>query len=558
MIQLENLLQNNPWYSAAPHSPTRRLVSATVKKICCEQQLQQFGKDFPHLGGLDFIRQVFRSFDFRYDVNLAELERIPTEGPLVIVSNHPLGSLDGLALIDLVARVRKDVKAIASQLLWNIEPLRSYLLPVDNFNGRTRREDVEGIYDYLREGGAIIVFPAGEVSRLTAHGVRDGRWNPGFIRFADKTNAPILPMQVRGRNSLWWYGLSMVNKPLSTLWLVREMFKQVSRGIDIRVGTPVAPEHYRQWPMTPRAQAKLWKKQVYRLHKKPQVLAPEPIAGAEATADVARGIARCETLVAQGEFEVKLYRQQPDCPVMRELSRLREIAFRAVGEGTGNNRDWDAFDAWYDHLLLWDKERQQLAGAYRLASTDGLAADEIYSTTLFNYSRAPEACLPRSAELGRSFLLPEYWRSRGLDVLWCGIGQWILRNDRRFLFGPVSMPGNFSRRAKSAIVRYFLHHFAAERPMGNARLPFIEARTDLPPLSGCATEDMLQLKHILKEEGVVLPPLFKKYTAVTTPGGTSFHAFNIDPDFCDSVDGLVVVDLEKMDSKFARRYLTAI
>ena len=557
MIQLENLLQKNPWYSAAPTSPARRLVSATVKKICCEQQLQQFGRDFPHLGGIDFIRQVFRSFDFRYDVTPAELERIPTDGPLVIVSNHPLGSLDGLALIDLVARVRKDVKAVASQLLWNIEPLRSYLLPVDNFKGRTRREDVEGIYSHLRTGGAIIVFPAGEVSRLTPQGVRDGRWNPGFIRFADKTNAPILPMQVRGRNSLWWYGLSMVNKPLSTLWLVREMFKQVRKGIDIRIGSPVTPEHFRDWPMAPRAQAKLWKKQVYRLHKNPQSLAPEPIAGAEASADVAKVLADCETLVAQGEFEVKLYSQRADCPVMRDLSRLREIAFRAVGEGTGNSRDWDAFDAYYDHLLLWDNERQQIAGAYRLVNTDGLAADKIYSTTLFNYSGAPEECLPRSAELGRSFLLPEYWRSRGLDLLWCGIGQWIQRNDRRFLFGPVSMPGNFSRRAKSAIVRYFLHHFATEKPMGNARLPFVEARSDLPELTGDAHEDMVQLKQILKEEGVVLPPLFKKYAAVTVPGGTSFHAFNIDPDFCDSVDGLVVVDLEKMDPKFARRYLAA-
>jgi len=557
MIQLENLLQKNPWYSAAPTSPTRRLVSATVKKICCEQQLQQFGRDFPHLGGLDFIRQVFRSFDFHYDINPAELERIPASGPLVIVSNHPLGSLDGLALIDMVARVRRDVKAVASQLLWNIEPLRGYLLPVDNFNGRTKRSDVEGIYSHLGAGGAIIVFPAGEVSRLTPQGVRDGRWNPGFIRFADKTGAPILPVQVRGRNSLWWYGLSMVNKPLSTLWLIREMFKQVRRGIDIRIGTPVAPEHFRDWPMAPRAQAKLWKKQVYRLHRNPTPLAPEPIAAAEPAADVAAVLAGCETLVEQGEFSVKLYRQQADCPVMRELSRLREIAFRAVGEGTGNSRDWDAFDAYYDHLLLWDRERQQVAGAYRLVNTDGLTADKIYSTTLFNYSRSPEQCLPGSAELGRSFLLPDYWRSRGLDLLWCGIGQWILRNNRRYLFGPVSMPGNFSRRAKSVIVRYFLHHFATDNPMGNARLPFVEERADLPALTGDAHGDMLQLKQVLKEEGAVLPPLFKKYTAVTVPGGTSFHAFNIDPDFCDSVDGLVVVDLEQMDPKFARRYLAA-
>ena len=307
--------------------------------------------------------------------------------------------------------------------------------------------------------------------------------------------------------------------------------------------------------MAPRAQAKLWKKQVYRLDKYPQRLAPEPVAGAEASADVAKVLGDCETLVARGELEVKLYFQRADCPVMRELSRLREIAFRAVSEGTGNSRDWDAFDAFYDHLLLWDTGRQQIAGAYRLVNTDGLAADKIYSTTLFNYSGSPEECLPRSAELGRSFLLPEYWRSYGLDLLWCGIGRWIQRNERRFLFGPVSMPGNFSRRAKSAIVRYFLHYFATEKPMGNARLPFEEARADLPDLSGDGHQDMLQLKQILKEEGVVLPPLFKKYAAVTLPGGTSFHAFNIDPDFCDSVDGLVVVDLEKMDPKFARRYL---
>ncbi|SHF02051.1 Putative hemolysin [Microbulbifer donghaiensis] len=557
MIQLENLLQKNAWYSAAPDKATRKLVSATLKKICCEQQLREFGRRYPHLGGLDFIRQVFAYFDFRYDLNPLELERIPRSGPLVIVANHPLGSLDGLALIDMVARVRKDVRAIASQLLWNIEPLRPYLLPVDNFNGRTRRGDVEGIYRHLQEGGVIIVFPAGEVSRLTPQGVRDGRWNPGFTRFAEKAGAPILPVQVRGRNSWWFYGLSMLNKPLSTLWLIREMFKQMSRGIDIRIGSPVEAEHFRNWPLAPRAQAALWRKHVHRLHKSPRPLGPELIAAAEPVDDVTRVMDSCATLIEQGEYSVKLYRQQVDCPVMRELSRIREIAFRAVGEGTGLSRDWDAFDAHYDHLLLWDSLRGQIAGAYRLAKTDGLQPEQIYSSTLFNYPRPPQQCLPGSAELGRSFLLPEYWRGRGLDLLWCGIGQWIARNDVRYLFGPVSMPGTFSVRAKSAIVRYFLHHYATGNPLGDARLPFAEARDDLPPLHGDAAKDMVQLKQTLKEEGVMLPPLFKKYTAVTRPGGTSFHAFNVDPDFCDSVDGLVVVDLEQVDSKFARRYLNA-
>ncbi|MFC6978550.1 lysophospholipid acyltransferase family protein [Microbulbifer taiwanensis] len=294
--------------------------------------------------------------------------------------------------------------------------------------------------------------------------MRDGRWNPGFARFAEKSSAPILPVQVRGRNSWWFYGLSMVNKPLSTLWLIREMFKQTRRSIDIRIGNPVEAEHFRSWPLAPRAQAALWRKHVHRLHKSPRPLGPEPIAAAESVEDVTRVMDVCTTLVEQGDFSVKLYQRQADCPVMRELSRIREIAFRAVGEGTGQSRDWDAFDAHYDHLLLWDGQRQQIAGAYRLAKTAGLEPEQIYSSTLFNYPRPPQQCLPGSAELGRSFLLPEYWRGRGLDLLWCGIGQWVARNNVRYLFGPVSMPGTFSARAKSAIARYFLHHFATETP----------------------------------------------------------------------------------------------
>lgn len=556
MIQLENLLQKNAWYSAAPFRPARRLLSATLRKLCCEERIQAFARRYSHLGGLDFIRQLFADFDFRYDLNPLELERLPRSGPLVIVSNHPLGSFDGLALIDMVARVRRDVRAVASQLLWEIAPLRPYLLPVDNFNGRTRRSQVEAIYRHLNGGGALIVFPSGEVSRLTPQGVRDGSWNPGFIRFAEKTGASILPVQVRGRNSWWFYGLSMVNRPLSTLWLVREMFKQAGREIDIRIGTPVEAEHFRSWPLTPRAQAALWRRYVYKLHKSPRPLGPEPVAAAEPVEEVERIMDDCETLVEQGRFSVKLYRWRADCPVMRELSRTREAAFRAVGEGTGRSRDWDLFDAHYDHLLLWDGEGRRIAGAYRLVKTDGLEPQQIYSATLFNYPRPPQQCLPDSAELGRSFLLPEYWRGRGLDLLWCGIGRWVLRNRVRFLFGPVSMPGTYPVRAKSAIVRYFLHHFAADTPLGDARLPFVETRADLPELSGDPDEDMAQLRQILEEEGVVLPPLFKKYVAVTRPGGTSFHAFNVDPDFCDSVDGLVVVDLEQVDPKFARRYLS--
>ncbi|WP_299941963.1 GNAT family N-acyltransferase [uncultured Microbulbifer sp.] len=558
MIRVEHLLQKNAWYSAAPQKPTRKLVSATLKKICCEEWVVEFGRRYPHLGGIDFIRQLFTDLDFRYGLDPSELERVPADGPLVIVANHPLGSLDGLALIDMISRVRRDVRAVASRLLWSLKPLRPFFLPVDNFHGRTHRADVQGIYDHLGQGGAILFFPAGEVSRLTPKGVRDGRWNPGFARIAEKAGAPILPVQVLGRNSWWFYGLSALNKPISTLWLVREMFKQASRSIEVRIGHPLEAEHFCSWPLTLRAKAALWRKHVYQLHRSPPPLGPELIAAAEPPAEVMKLIAPCEVLAGQGDLSVHLYRQKADCPVMRELARVREVAFRAVGEGTGQSRDWDAFDAHYDHLLLWDGGRRRIAGAYRLASTEALAEDEIYSSTLFNYSHPPRECLPGSAELGRSFLLPEYWRGGGLDLLWSAIGQWVMRKKVRYLFGPVSMPGTFSVRAKSAIVRYFSRYFAPNRPLGDARLPFPWARAPLPALSGDALADLRQLKQVLREEGVVLPPLFKKYAALTQPGGTSFHAFNIDPGFCDAVDGLVVVDLSLADKKFAKRYLSGM
>ncbi|WHI45841.1 GNAT family N-acyltransferase [Microbulbifer sp. VAAF005] len=405
--------------------------------------------------------------------------------------------------------------------------------------------------------GGDYYFSGGRGIQANPQGVRDGRWNPGFVRFAEKTNAPILPVQVQGRNSWWFYGLSMLNKPLSTLWLIREMFKQASRSIDIRIGRPLETEHFHSWPLTPRAKAALWRKHVYQLHRSPVPLGPELIVEAEPEEEVARVVESCVSLSESDNFSVRLYRQKADCPVMRELARVREIAFRAVGEGTGQSRDWDAFDAHYDHLLLWDTENRQIAGAYRIAATETLSADEVYSSTLFNYPQPPRQCLPESAELGRSFLLPDYWRGRGLDLLWSAIGQWVLRNKVRYLFGPVSMPGTFSVRAKSAIVRYFSHYFAPENSLGDARLPFPEAQSELPELLGNSVSDMRQLKQVLREEGVMLPPLFKKYASVTKPGGTSFHAFNIDPDFCDAVDGLVVVDLSKVDEKFARRYLGA-
>ena len=129
-------------------------------------------------------------------------------------------------LLRAVAAVRPDVKVVASQLLTYIEPLRNLFVPVDNVAYKTSRKQIEGMQQQLDNQGALILFPAGEVSRMSPKGIRDGHWHTGFLRLAAKARAPIVPIHISARNSNLFYFTSLIYRPLSTLLLVREMFQQ--------------------------------------------------------------------------------------------------------------------------------------------------------------------------------------------------------------------------------------------------------------------------------------------------------------------------------------------
>ncbi|RQM57418.1 1-acyl-sn-glycerol-3-phosphate acyltransferase, partial [Aeromonas enteropelogenes] len=190
-----------------------------------EQAFQQFVIRYPHLRGLDFVEQVLAQLDFDYRVSEAQLEHIPASGRVIIVANHPIGSLDGLALLRLLGRIRPDVKIVANQLLAQLAPLRSLLLPVDNLGGKTDRRAILAMGEHLVAEGALVIFPAGEVSRLGPMGVKDGPWQGGFIKLAQRTRTPLVPVHLGARNSLGFYLLSWLSKPASGLLLVRQLFR---------------------------------------------------------------------------------------------------------------------------------------------------------------------------------------------------------------------------------------------------------------------------------------------------------------------------------------------
>ena len=267
MLEVREILEQRYPRFFEEHQRAAATLCRFLGLLFYEKRFQQFQAEHPHLTNFDFVDAVLRYFDFSLRLQERERSRIPDSGRVVIVANHPIGSLDGLALLNLVREVRPDVRVVANEVLAEIKPLRSLLLPVHNMGGNTPRENLRNIRGHLEDEGALIIFPAGEVSRLGPKGIKDGKWQSGFIKIARATGAPILPVYVAGRNSLFFYSISFLAKPLSTLWLVREMYKQSHRVIDARVGSPVPHSIYDGVSASPKRLAALFRKHVYRIAK---------------------------------------------------------------------------------------------------------------------------------------------------------------------------------------------------------------------------------------------------------------------------------------------------
>lgn len=545
----------------------RRPLLAILRMLFHEKDFQQFGEQYPHLQGVEFIDEVFNYFDFSYSVRHNEKERIPVSGKVIIIANHPIGTLDGMALLRMVSDIRPDVKAVANEMLMTIQPLHPMLLPVDNMNGKTAKERLRALHQHLENDGAIIIFPAGEVSRMGPAGIRDGKWRHGFLRLAEATNAPILPVFVDARNSATFYSLSFLSKPLSTLWLVREMFKHASNSVAIRIGEIISPQDYRLMGVPLKARVKLMRKQVYRIGKGKSSLfkTEKAIAHPENRIQLRKDVRRCELLgETRDGKKIYLYRHQGESSLMREIGRLREQAFRMVGEGTGDRRDVDSYDNRYEHIVLWDDEQLEIVGAYRLFGTgeswrQGKPSD-IYSHSLFQFGEDMGNMLEQGLELGRSFVQPKYWGTRSLEYLWYGIAAYLNRHPQyRYLIGPVSISNSFSKEAKDMLVYYYEHFYGSTQNKAMARLPYVldnQARSQLDNLFGDLDRNgaFRILKSQLNHMGYAVPTLYKQYSELCEAGGAQFLSFNIDPDFGDCIDGLVVVDIDKICASKAKRY----
>jgi len=586
MLNLEKALTEK--YPDLPQKIGGKAMMKLIKTLTHETEINDFIQTHQHLKGFAFLDHVLNFFNFSYQVSARSLNRIPSEGRLMIVANHPIGSLDGLALLKMVRSIRPDVRIVANDLLNNIAPLQSLFLGMDNMSGpntakTTHKAQFKAIMHALENDEAVIIFPAGEVSRIRPNGVRDGKWKTGFLKFAQKAKAPIVPIFIDARNSALFYTLSAMYKPLGTLLLVQEMFNKNHQEITFHIGKPIAYKAINRLELPNKALASRFRKHLYTLDKEsktakkghkanpPLFETLETIAHPVDRKALKKALKKSPLLgQTQDGKKIYLYDFEDDSPVMHEIGRLRELTFRTVEEGTGTRMDLDAYDVRYRHLVLWDEDDLEIVGAYRIGECkqiiDEHGTQGLYTSTLFNLQPQMEALLPNALELGRSFVQPRYWGKRSLDYLWYGIGAYVaLHPDIKYLFGPVSLSAAYPQNAKELIMGFYSQQFGSN-PKQTKSVTAIRP-IKLSPQNQNIAEHVFngeykasykKLNALLDAEGVKVPTLFKQYAEVCDDKGCQFIDFSIDPNFNNCIDAFILVDLDKLTPKKRARYLNPI
>ena len=470
------LLAQVPRLSTYP-APVRQGLVYALQKLVCEDRINEFLIENATVQDFQFIDQVFSHLKIDFIVGGQDIEHIPPKGRVIIVANHPLGGLDGLALLRLVASVRRDVRIVVNELLLHINQLNNLLFPVDVMGGETKKADIYRIKQALYNDEAVIIFPAGEVSRAGAKGIRDRNWLPGFIQLAKSTRSPVLPVHIKARNSALFYAVSRLSQPLSMLMLPREMLGFKGK-IKFTIGQPIAPGVIEGLPLSRKKQAGLVSTHLRRIGsgKTPLFATQSQLIDKLDRQIIQAELAQAEILGQTSDKKTIFLLDGGDhSNVLEEIGRLRERTFRFVGEGTGHCKDIDDFDRYYRHLILWDETDLEIVGAYRLGEIWKWPQQDshlLYSATLFDYAKDAAPIFTAGLELGRSFAQPEYWGKRSLDYLWQGIGAYLARHPQvNYLFGPVSLSQNLPKKARDLLVTHYGNYYPDPQNLAWAKSP---------------------------------------------------------------------------------------
>lgn len=529
--------------------------------------------------GTAFIEAFFQELQITIQLNEEELQYIPETGGCVIVCNHPFGAIDGLALIQQIEKRRPDLKVMANFLLEEIPEIAPYFFSVNPFDKNVvqlkSERGLKRCIEHIANGGCLAIFPAGEVSTFQKKwsNVADKKWQRSVMKLIQRAECPVVPVFFDGKNSRMFHLLGKVNPQLRTMALPSELFKKEGDEIKMRIGKAISASDIalisdaellgrflRAKVYSLGSELNVKKKFFQNFRRK--IKEPSEIAESVDSNLLIQEIEANEDskLFDNSNFSVYSLKASSAPNVLLEIGRQREIAFRAVGEGSNHTRDIDEFDYYYYHLVLWDRDKKTIAGAYRIGRgaeiMEFYGKHGFYTHTLFRFKREFQSYLQESVELGRSYVAVEYQRQRlPLFLLWEGIIQMLSNfKEAKYIIGPVSMSNDYQALSKELVIEFIQKNFGDEE-MSKLVRPRTKIRNAVKKVdkealilaAGGEIKKFDRLLAAIEPMGKTMPVLYKKYLAQNA----KILAFNRDRKFNDAIDAFMILDIQNLPTEKA-------
>jgi putative hemolysin len=394
-------------------------------------------------------------------------------------------------------------------------------------------------------------------------------WHPVVGKLIARAKLPVVPIYFHGNNGVLFNILSFIHPTLRTAKLPSEFLNKQGLKMKVRIGKPINIEDISYKNNTNKLldflrartyalgtsleqERKLFNPiSLFKIAKTPKEIIPET-----PRADIVDEITQLETYKVWTEknYEVYIAPTSSIPNILREIGRLREITFRQVGEGTNKKIDLDNYDIYYHHLFIWDKDQQNIVGAYRIGKgdeiLDTMGRRGFYLSELFKIKEPFYPILRKGIELGRSWIRKEYQQKPlPLFLLWKGILKYLLDNPQyRYMFGPVSISNNFSKFSKSLMVDFISRdHFDYDlakyiKPKNKFKADLSPINTDLLLESSDTLKNLDSLISDIENSHIKIPVMLRQYLNLNA----KIICFNIDPKFADCLDGFLLVDMQQI------------
>lgn len=534
-----------------------------------------------HFNGLEFVDKILETIGVSIDFDEDDLRNIPKTGGFIAIANHPYGGIEGLALVKLLCMVRPEAKVMVNFILKKIPNLSEFFVAVNPFENVQHSSSISGLkatFDLLQSGTPIGIFPAGEVSTfsLDKQEITDRLWHPVVGKLIARAKLPVVPIYFHGNNGVLFNILSFIHPTLRTAKLPSEFLNKQGLKIKVRIGKPINIEDISYKNNTNKLldflrartyalgtgldeERKLFNPiNLFKIKKKPEQIIEETDRN-----KILQEVEQLESFRVWVEKKYEVYiTPTVNIPnILREIGRLREITFREVGEGSNKKIDLDNYDIYYNHLFIWDKELQNIVGAYRIGKgdeiLDTMGRRGFYLSELFKIKEPFYPILRKGIELGRSWIRKEYQQKPlPLFLLWKGILKYLLDNPQyRYMFGPVSISNNFSKFSKSLIVDYITkNHFDYElahliKPKNKFKADLSAIDKDLLVETSDSLKDLDSLISDIESTHIKIPVLLRQYMNLNA----KIICFNIDPKFSDCLDGFLLVDTQNIPAEMLER-----